>query len=236
MRSKHFRLGHAQPKCYFCLAGSFLSQVFFICNAGSGCDIITKLYLVFFSSQFLDSCTLNRRLVNRQMFRFCSWALNNENNYKCHIIFSHEAQTTQWEHPVTDKRKKVAGGKSILALLFLSKYVQRKVAFSSQEWCMWAPCLPYDAIVIWQTTFSLFFFVLCCFLFHAKCNQIYHSKISMYMYQLLPVSANRVQLFSPWAEISSWEIKFDHFWDQCKSGEKIFCIWGVGVKMAWSQL
>ena len=36
-------------------------------------------------------------------------------------------------------------------------------------------------------------------------------------------------------EISPWEIKCDHFWDQCNSGEKIFCIWGVGVKMAWNQ-
>ena len=39
------------------------------------------------------------------------------------------------------------------------------------------------------------------------------------------------QFVSPWAEISPWEINFDHFWDQCKSLEKTFCIWGVvGVK------
>ncbi len=28
--------------------------------------------------------------------------------------------------------------------------------------------------------------------------------------------------------LSPWEIKFDHFWDQCKSGEKTFCVWGGG--------
>ena len=37
------------------------------------------------------------------------------------------------------------------------------------------------------------------------------------------------QFLSPWAEISPWEIKFDHFLDQCKCDEKIFCIWGRGT-------
>ncbi len=50
-----------------------------------------------------------------------------------------------------------------------------------------------------------------------------------------------LQIFSPWAEFSPWEINFCHSWDQRKSVEKKFSIWGGGVgvkiscKLTWKQ-
>ena len=37
-----------------------------------------------------------------------------------------------------------------------------------------------------------------------------------------------LQIFSPWAEFSPWEINLCHSWDQCKSVEKKISIWGGG--------
>ncbi len=37
-----------------------------------------------------------------------------------------------------------------------------------------------------------------------------------------------LQIFSPWAEFSPWEINFGHSRDQCKSVEKKISIWEGG--------
>ncbi len=53
---------------------------------------------------------------------------------------------------------------------------------------------------------------------------------------LVPTTIPGIQVFSPWAEFSPCGTHFGHSWDQCKSVEKIFSIWGGSEHYEQNQL